>query len=316
MTRDVNEAVNKPIASAAAMSPSGLFASRRPGSVGSLCAMLLCLSVTACASAPTAPPQQRIHELNAAARQALDMGDHGSAALMLRDAYALQNNHPDTLDLMLHLHTTMGDDSSAETVALQILQHQPDNARAAERMGSFALRQGRLFIARDYYTRATELDPGLWSAWNGLGIVADEEGDHSQAQAYFLRGLALIPGHPRLLANLGWSLLLAGHYEAAERRLQESLVTAPDVTTTRSNLALAIAMQGRYEDARRIYLTIYDDAVTANNLGIAARNRNELERAREFFQQAVDASPSYYERAATNLEQLRQNNPVPVFVLP
>lgn len=315
MTQQNTEATLGRIASATAISPSGLFASRRHGP-RIVCAILLCLTLSACASAPSALPQQRIHDLNAAARQALDMGDHGSAALMLRDAYALHNNHPDTLDLMLHLHTTMGDDSSAETVALQILQHQPDNARAVERMGNFALRQGRLFIARDYYARATELDPGLWSAWNGLGIVADEQGDHTQAQAYFLRGLALIPGHPRLLANLGWSLLLDGHYEAAETRLRASMRTAPEVAVTRSNLAMSLALQGRYDEAREHYLHLYSEAVTANNLGVAALRRGDTGRARDFFQQAVQQSPNFYERATENLRQLQENNPAPPLVLP
>jgi Flp pilus assembly protein TadD len=279
----------------------------------------LCLGMvllTACASNPAAPPEDNLISLNDAARLALDLGDHNSAMLILRDAYALDSRNIDTLALMLRLHSTLNDVGSMETVALQIMQLDPENARAMERLGMLALRQNRLLIARDYLTRATERDPGLWSAWNGLGIVADREERHEEAQAYFLHGLALLPGHPQILANLGWSLLLEGQYEAAEARLRASLQTAPDVATTRGNLALSIAMQGRYDEAREHYLSLYSEAVAANNLGVAAQRRGDTERARDYFRQAISLSPIFYERAAENLRQLQQTNPAPAFVLP
>jgi Flp pilus assembly protein TadD len=272
--------------------------------------------LSACASHSGTPPADRLDALNDAARRALDMGDLNNAGLILRDAYALDRRNIDTLQLMLHLHTTLDDSSSMETVALQIMQLDPDNVIAIERMGMLALRQDRLLIARDYLTRATELDPGRWSAWNALGIVTDRETRHEEARSYYLRGLALLPGHPQILANLGWSLLLEGNYEAAEQRLQASLQTLPDVVTTRSNLALSIAMQGRYDEARDHYLSLYSDAVTANNLGVAAWRRGDTEQARVFFQQAVSLSPNYYERAAENLRLLQESNPAPAFSLP
>lgn len=273
------------------------------------------LALAACVAQPATPPEDRLGALHDAAGQALNLDDHDKGMLILRDAYALNSHNVDTLELMLRLHTTLGDISSMETVALLIMQLDPDNALAAEHLGMLSLRQNRLPGARDYLTRATELDPGRWSAWNGLGIVADREEQHEEAQAYFLRGLALLPGHPQILANLGWSLLLEGHYEKAETRLRASLQAAPEVAITRSNLALATALQGRYDEARELYLGLYSDAVTANNLGIAALRRSDTERAREFFRQAVNLSPKFYELATSNLQQLQQNNPAPVLVL-
>lgn len=272
--------------------------------------------LAACTTSSELTPGSRAAGLNDAARQALDMGDLNSATIILRDAYALDSRNIDTLELMLRLHTTSDNTRSMETVGLHILQLDKDNTLALETMGVLELRQNRLFIARDYLTRVTELNPGRWSAWNALGIVADREGQHEQARSYFLRGLALIPGHPQILANLGWSLLLDGHYEAAEERLRASLETQPDASTTRSNLALGIAMQGRYEEAREHYRSLYSDAVAANNLGIAAMRRGDTERARDFFQQAVNLSPTFYERAAENLRQLQENNPAPALLLP
>ncbi|MEX0739100.1 MAG: tetratricopeptide repeat protein [Pseudohongiella sp.] len=240
------------------------------------------LALTACVTQPAIPIEDRLGALQEAAGQALSLGDL----------------------------------NSMETIVLQIMQLDPDNALAVESMGMLALRQNRLLIARDYLTLTTELDPGRWSAWNGLGIVADREEQHDEAQRHFLRGLALRPGHPQILANLGWSLLLDGRYEEAEMQLRASLQTAPEVATSRSNLALAIAMQGRYDEAQEHYLSLYSEAVTANNLGIAAQRRGDTNRAREFFQQAISLSPTFYTRAASNLQQLQRSNPTPVLVLP
>lgn len=274
------------------------------------------LALAACVVQPDILPEAHLGALHNAADQALNLHNHDNAMLILRDAYAVDSLNVDTLELMLRLHTSLRDISSMETVALLIMQLDPDNVLALEQMGMLSLRQNCLPGARDYLTRATELNPGHWSAWNGLGIVADREEQHEEAQAYFLQALALLPGHPQILANLGWSLLLEGHYELAETRLRASLQAAPEIAITRSNLALATALQGRYDEARELYLGHYSEAVTANNLGIAALRRRDTEQAREFFRQAVNLSPRFYELAISNLQQLQQNNPAPTLVLP
>lgn len=79
---------------------------------------------------------------------------------------------------------------------------------------------------------------------------------------------------------------------------------APDDLTTRSNLAFSIALQGRYDEAMKVYESLYEESVAANNVGYAALLRDDGETASRYFRTAIKLDPSFYRKAANNLKRV------------
>ncbi len=255
-----------------------------------------------CASMSEVPETPGASVLLDKAAQAMDSGDLEVAHYNLEQ---LLNTHPgdvEALQMLLRLHTTTNNEKAQRDVAERLLQIQPRHGQSLERLGLLALAQGRLSVAAEYLAEAVAADPERWAAWNGLGVVADARGNYDDAENFFLRGLGVIPGHPRLTANLGWSKILAGQAVEAERLLRESAQNAPDDVIARSNLAFSIALQGRYQEALHLYEELYAKSVAANNVGYAALLRHEHETASRYFKQALKLEPSFYRRAANNLQ--------------
>lgn len=265
--------------------------------------LILCFALLAgCASMNDVPETLDASTLLLHAQQAMDSGDLSAAQHSLGELLQSTPRDVEALQMLLRLHTTSNNGEGQRAVAAQLLELRPRHGQSLERLGLLALTDGRLSVAADYLGEAVAVAPERWAAWNGLGIVADAERKYQDAQSYFMRGLDVIPGHPRLLANLGWSRLLAGQAQEAEHLLRESAKNAPDDLTTRSNLAFCIALQGRYQEALGLYENLYGKSIAANNVGYAALLRHEHDTARRYFNEALKLEPSFYRKAASNLQ--------------
>ncbi|MGV3591108.1 MAG: tetratricopeptide repeat protein [Gammaproteobacteria bacterium] len=285
-------------------------ADHRPAAAAlrTLAALLLLACLAGCA---TLPGTSRVPVATAAldaAAQVMETGDLQRARALVAPLLAQDATHDNlqsrvaAMHILLRVHTIMGDRAAMRETAASILDAEASDPSALEVLGLLALEELQLDIARDYLTRAVQIDARRWSAWNALGIVADEQQNYAEAAMYFERGLAIVPAHPRLLANLGWSQVLAGELQAGEQLLRRSLETAPDSLVTRSNLAFVVALQGNYEDARKLYGEIYDPAVAANNVGYAALLRRDRHNAEDYLREAISLKPSFYEKASNNLK--------------
>jgi len=253
---------------------------------------------TACASSPgvTTNPES----LRNQAEIALDEGDFPTALSKLRQAYTKDGDNVDTLRLMARFYATSNSTSEQRLILQQLLIVDPSNAYGLEQLGLLELESGQLEDAENTLKFALAIDPQRWMALNGLGAIADNQLRFDEAAIYFLQALEIVPGHPKLLANLGWSRLLAGDFVAAETQLKESLQAEPDSLTTRSILALCIALQGRYEESLRLYESLYNEPVAANNVGYAALSRGDSVAARKYLDSAIALNPSFYRKAENN----------------
>jgi Flp pilus assembly protein TadD len=61
-----------------------------------------------------------------------------------------------------------------------------------------------------------------WSVLSAQGSVADQLGDHEQAQAYYAAALKIVPAQPHVLSNLGLSYALSKKLPQAEKTLQDA----------------------------------------------------------------------------------------------
>ncbi len=143
-----------------------------------------------------------------------------------------------------------------------------------------------------------------WLAANGLGVMADLEGDYEKAIGYYRQALDLMPGQPLLLNNLGYSHAMAGQLPDAESWLRQALAIQASYGQARRNLALVLTRQDQPEEAVRILKVIMSYAQACNDVGYLMMLDNHGKQARRWFRQAIDASPTYYAEAWDNLAQL------------
>lgn len=150
---------------------------------------------------------------------------------------------------------------------------------------------------------AIAVDPKLWRAYNGLGMVADWERKPDEAAELYGKALAINPNSALLLNNLGYSRLLAGKYDEAIADFRKALNLAPDSKIVQYNLRLAIAAKGDYAQATR---NVPNDmqAAVLNNAGYIAMQRGDLKQAESLLWRATEKNPYYDATTAKNLDQL------------
>lgn len=111
---------------------------------------------------------------------------------------------------------------------------------------------GRLQEAADILTRAHTPERPNWSILSAQGSVADQLGDHVQAQNYYEAALKIKPDQPQVLSNLGLSYALSKRLPQAETTLSEAAAQPGADMRVRQNLALVLALQGKFNEAESV----------------------------------------------------------------
>ncbi len=111
---------------------------------------------------------------------------------------------------------------------------------------------GRLAEAADVLERSHTPDRPNWSILSAQGSVADQMGNHTQAQAYYASALKIVPDQPQVLSNLGLSYALVRQMPLAESTLRQAVAQPAADMRVRQNLALVLALEGKYGDAESI----------------------------------------------------------------
>lgn len=93
--------------------------------------------------------------------------------------------------------------------------------------------------AAEQFRRALESDPSFSQAYNWLGYIAMDQGDHVEAEENFRRYLRLAPDEPRPHDSLGVLYLRQGRYEEAATLFEQALARDPRFAESRENLLRA-----------------------------------------------------------------------------
>jgi Flp pilus assembly protein TadD len=197
-----------------------------------------------------------------------------------------------------------GDNDGAARIFRLAAEDQP-NALALQGEGIALVRLARFAEASPALRAALDLDPGLWRAWNALGVVKDQEGALDEAWEAFRRAAELNPQDGAALNNLGVSLLKAARHDEAIAAFAESLARPGAKEAADANIRLAHAMKGDYSAAVK---ALPEDRrpVALNNAGVAAASRGDETEARRLFMKALEESPHFYAKAYSNLSLLVQ----------
>jgi Flp pilus assembly protein TadD len=108
------------------------------------------------------------------------------------------------------------------------------------------------------------------------GSVADQLGDHEQAQAYYAAALKIVPAEPHVLSNLGLSYALSNlrafeKIAASRNGVQQAAAQHDADKPVRQNLALVLALEGKFASAEEVAQRDLDAKDAAANVAAIRR---------------------------------------------
>lgn len=183
----------------------------------------------------------------------------------------------------------------------QILDYDLNFAPAYEGMGRALLKMERDQEAEQEFQAALLYDAEMWTSKNYLGIVADRRHDHKSAIHLYEVALQKKTDDPSILNNLGMAYYLDAQYEEAVRTFQYAIQVGGSNDKISNNLGLALTKLGHYDLAFDAYARGMDPAKAYNNLGVAFLEAGKFARASRCFEKAIEAQPTFYEKAKENL---------------
>jgi Flp pilus assembly protein TadD len=256
------------------------------------------------AVAPVAPAATSAHELLSGAEHAIREQRLDQARLMVGRAVAAGVSGTELARVLADLAFASGKYDEAALRYQSLAGRFPSDAALLERGGLSALKIGDAKRASPLLRRATSLRGATWRTWNGLGVLADMRGDWAKADECYDKAASLAPREAEPVNNRGWSLLMRGEWQNARGYFERAAAIDPKSIRITNNLDLANMALASDLPKRQPGETDSAWAARLNDAGVAAAMLGDKQRAIAAFTQAIDASGTWYERAANNLEVL------------
>jgi tetratricopeptide (TPR) repeat protein len=178
---------------------------------------------------------------------------------------------------------------------------------------------GQLGPAAQLYQKILAQEEDNAAALHLLGVLHDQQGQHTRAVEEISRAVALRPNVPAFHANLAEAYRSLGQFDRAAGCCRTALRLLPDYPEAYCNLGLALQGLCRHDEAVEQFhhaLRLRPEfAVAHNNLGITLRELGRLEEALAHFRRAVELAPDY-PPARTNLGQFLLDRGQPEEALP
>jgi Flp pilus assembly protein TadD len=198
-------------------------------------------------------PQDITASIGAAAPQS---GQSAAEKRRSVEAWGRQyDRHPDdkatALNYAMALRAT-AEYAQATAVLQRLAIKYPRDTDVLGAYGKALADSGRLREAAEVLPRAHTPDRPNWSILSAQGAVADQLGDHEQAQTYYTAALKIAPAQPYVLSNLGLSYALSKKLPQAEKALQEAAAQQGADPRVRQNLSLVLALEGKFSSAEEV----------------------------------------------------------------
>lgn len=235
------------------------------------------------------------------AGRALRAGRFEQARLMIGRAIASGESEAKVNRLLADLAFATGDNKEALTRYEQLMEGSVENTDLIEHAGHAALRLGQKEKALALILQALATGNASWRAWNGRGVIADLQSDWVNADAAYQRAASAAPNSAEVVNNRGWSQLLRGDWEAAAIHFETAARLDPASTRIANNFALAREALASELPKRGPGEPTTSWAKRLNDAGVLAERAGNRKKAIAAFTQAIEASSSWYERAANNL---------------
>lgn len=237
--------------------------------------------------------------------RSLDQGQLDQALIHFNRALNKEPGNPAYMVRRGRVLSMVNMDEAALKEFQAVLAKTPDSAAANEGAGLVYFKTGLLREAEAHLRKALEQDPRLWRAQNALGVMDSHAGRYAEAVKRYETALAAHPGAGEVENNLGVAWLMLGDAEKALVHLRLAVKHGAGDARTYNNMGLALARLGRESEALEAFRYGGDEAKALNNLGYVFLLQGDNVRAARYFEQALQAAPSYYVRAAENLKRAR-----------
>ena len=256
---------------------------------------LIALSVAAATPKLPAPPL-------AEAEHAINAGRLEQARLMIGRAVAAGVTGPQVDRLLADFAFASGKNEEAQLRYQRLLAADPTNPVLAERAGISALKVGNVATAVVLIDRSTKSPKASWRAWNARGVISDMQQKWEAADTAYAEAAKRAPDEAEVISNQGWSQLLRGNWNQAVGLFERAAQLDPHSPRIANNLELA---RGAVAAELPVRQAGEDDrawAARLNDAGMAAQIMGNRQRAIAAFTQALEASGTWYDRAANNLQ--------------
>jgi len=216
-------------------------------------------------------------------RDALAAGGPAVVRLNLARVLLAAGDREGTLrELDMLLATEKSGEIAGQARRLRFGLREPGLEHELERAGQAALAgdAAALDSSRAIFERALAIDPALWEAHFGIGIVARQRGDATAAQASFRSVLELSPDQPDALHELGVALLMGDDAAGALVALDHAATLRPDDPAYVADAGFAHLRAGDLARARqrleRAARLDANDPITKSYLGELERVEAEV----------------------------------------
>jgi len=244
-----------------------------------------------------------VEEALTKAEKALQSGKIELAQLYYIKAYSLEPNNTQVLQKMADLYINIKKYDLAEVSFNLILKQQPDDLKTLEQYGLLLINMRNYPKAENYLNRVIAKQQN-WRAYNGLGIIANLQGNALKAEALFKKANNLLPNSPDLLNNIGFALYSANKLDEAATYYLKALQINPGFKKAIYNYGLVQARLSRYEQAYTAFTKIASPAEANNNIGYIAMMNGDYTEANNYLQEAIQSAPEFYKKANDNLMRL------------
>lgn len=268
--------------------------------------LLIALSVGGCASKPPASDAMLTPaQIKEQATLATQFGNHAAAIAAWQEALRGDPNQREALLGLGQAYLAMGEAQQALPWFERRLATDAKDIEAQEGRALALVGLDRREEALPLLQALVKQTPPRWRSCNAMGLLSDLTGNAEAARYWYQQALAVNPKEASVVNNLGYSRLMAKDYAEAEAHFTDALALSPNAPRLRGNLVLALAWQGDYARAIRYARQWQSEASALNNVGYIALLRGEFDTAIRYFEQALERSPTWYPRAAANLERAR-----------
>jgi len=221
---------------------------------------------------------------------------------------------PDNIDVLFGLAASalaLEKGTIAEKAYIKLAKYDLTTEQSIDRFSGLVLSEtisGRSENPETRLKQALNISPEDFRLWNALGQHYDKEARWRESWKAYQKARATGFSEAGLHNNLGMSFLAQKKYKGAVSHFNYAKKLAPSHIQFENNHRFALLMQGDYKMALE---NIDDDqaGILLSDAGYIAIQREEFILARMLLEKAIDVSPRYNQRAASNLVKLeaRQN---------
>lgn len=208
----------------------------------------------------------------------------------------------------------LGDYDRSLAMFGELLEQNAKNMDVAEGRALTLMAMGKTVDASRAFSDIMEVEPNRWRTLNALGILFVSKNMIPEATAYYTEALKFSPDNPAVLNNIGLSMAIDKQYGRATDALDQASRLSKSAGQRKQidmNTAMVFAVSGDLEHAREIAARYLNGAALENNMGLYAHLAKDDNLAKTYLNMALSQSPTFYERAWSNLDALSENTNSP-----